>query len=69
MDGLRLSCLEQNSLAILNKAVSEHDPSHVFGLMSGGHDSLCACHIASRHSAFTGIIPVSYTHLTLPTKA
>jgi hypothetical protein len=28
------------ALWMLNEAISEHRPSHVFGLFSGGHDSL-----------------------------
>jgi 3'-phosphoadenosine 5'-phosphosulfate sulfotransferase (PAPS reductase)/FAD synthetase len=55
----RLEFIESESLSIMERAVSEHDPSHVFGLMSGGHDSLCACHIASRHPSFTGIIHIN----------
>lgn len=57
----RLDYIEKDALSIVDRAVSEYDPSHVFGLMSGGHDSLCACHIASRHPAFSGIIHINTT--------
>lgn len=43
-------------LGIITEAVEQYNPSHVFGLFSGGHDSLCACHIASRHPSFSGVI-------------
>lgn len=44
---------------IIRQAVDEHQPSHVFGLFSGGHDSLCACHLASRHDEFRGVIHIN----------
>lgn len=28
--------------------------THMFGLFSGGHDSVCSTHVASQHAAFTG---------------
>lgn len=31
---------------ILLAAVEAYNPSHVFGLLSGGNDSACACHVA-----------------------
>jgi len=51
--------IEADALHIVESAVEEHNPTHLFGLMSGGHDSLCACHVASRHPAFSGIIHVN----------
>lgn len=47
------------SLDIIAEAVEEYKPSHVFGLFSGGHDSLCACHIASQHPAFSGCVHIN----------
>lgn len=32
---------------ILLDAVETYGPSHVFGLLSGGNDSACACHVAA----------------------
>lgn len=40
--------------AILDEAVALHRPSHIFGMFSGGHDSLCATHVASQHPLFSG---------------
>ena len=33
---------------IIHLAVAIHSPTHVFGLFSGGHDSLVACHVLSQ---------------------
>ncbi|MBX9583427.1 MAG: hypothetical protein K2X87_24260 [Gemmataceae bacterium] len=44
--------------AILNRAVGEHRPVKVFALFSGGHDSLCAAHVASRTPRFDGCVHV-----------
>jgi 3'-phosphoadenosine 5'-phosphosulfate sulfotransferase (PAPS reductase)/FAD synthetase len=41
---------------IVAEAVDKYQPTHLFGLLSGGHDSLCACHIASQHPAFSGVL-------------
>lgn len=40
-------------LAFLDAAVQKYQPKHVIGLFSGGHDSLVATHVASRHPAFS----------------
>lgn len=32
--------------AILDSAIAEHEPAHIFGLLSGGHDSLTVTHFA-----------------------
>ena len=40
----------------IETAVSTHRAKGVFALFSGGHDSLCATHIASRHPDFRGVI-------------
>lgn len=39
---------------ILEDAIEAHDPSHVFAMFSGGHDSLCATHLTSQLTRFTG---------------
>lgn len=44
---------------IVAEAIETYNPTHVFGLFSGGHDSLCACHIASQHPRFSGVIHVN----------
>lgn len=45
--------------AILDEAISIHKPTHVFGLLSGGHDSLTACHVASGHPFFSGVAHIN----------
>jgi 3'-phosphoadenosine 5'-phosphosulfate sulfotransferase (PAPS reductase)/FAD synthetase len=45
--------------AILHDVIGRHDPSHVFALFSGGHDSLCSTHLASRHPRFTAVVHVN----------
>lgn len=47
------------SLALLDRAVEQFDPIAVYGLFSGGHDSLTACHVASRHPRFTGCVHIN----------
>ena len=45
-------------ISVIEQAVSEYRPSHIFALFSGGHDSLCSTHLASTflHPAFSGVI-------------
>lgn len=43
---------------IVDAAIREWNPNQVFGLFSGGHDSLCACHIASKHPEFSGCVHI-----------
>lgn len=45
---------ERSAPEIIEAAVGEHDPSAIFGCFSGGHDSLCATHLASQHPLFRG---------------
>lgn len=45
--------MTHDPLAFLDVAVQKYRPKHVIGLFSGGHDSLVATHIASRHPAFS----------------
>lgn len=49
------------SRAILSDAVKRHSPRGVVGMFSGGHDSLCATHIASQHAAFRGAAHMNTT--------
>lgn len=44
------------AVAVITQAVEEHNPSHVFALFSGGHDSLTSTSIAARHPAFSGAV-------------
>ena len=48
-----------NGQNLINRAVEEHQPIKLFGLMSGGHDSLCATHLASRHPLFAGVVHIN----------
>lgn len=38
-----------NSHALISRVMREHSPAAWVPLLSGGHDSVCACHIASIH--------------------
>lgn len=49
------------ALAVIDEAVAEHRPSKVFAAFSGGHDSLVAAHIASRHPRFSGAVHINTT--------
>lgn len=46
-------------LEVIDQAVDEHKPSHVFALFSGGHDSLCSTHIAAQHPSFRGAVHIN----------
>jgi len=48
-----------DELAIISRAVDQYLPSHVFALFSGGHDSLCATHLAAQHPSFTGVVHIN----------
>jgi len=43
---------------ILDLAISEHNPSHVFALFSGGHDSLVNTHITMQHPRASAVIHI-----------
>ena len=47
------------AVKIVNEAVDRFRPKAVFGLFSGGHDSLTATYIASLHSAFTAAVHIN----------
>lgn len=49
------------SHAILNQAFAEHAVAAMFGLFSGGHDSLVATHLASQHPRFTAAAHMNTT--------
>jgi 3'-phosphoadenosine 5'-phosphosulfate sulfotransferase (PAPS reductase)/FAD synthetase len=50
---------ERDAWEILSAAIAEHQPSSVWGLYSGGHDSGVALHILSRHPAFSGAVHIA----------
>lgn len=41
------------------EAIERENPSHLFALFSGGHDSLCATHVASQHPRFTAAVHIN----------
>lgn len=43
----------------VNAAIYEHKPIAVFGLFSGGNDSLPATYVASRSKAFTAVVHIN----------
>lgn len=43
-------------LDVIDQAITEHNPSHVFALFSGGHDSLAVTKVASLHARFSGVV-------------
>lgn len=43
-------------LTLIDQAVDEHRPSHVFALFSGGHDSVCALRVAMEHPQFRAAV-------------
>jgi 3'-phosphoadenosine 5'-phosphosulfate sulfotransferase (PAPS reductase)/FAD synthetase len=49
----------QGAIDVLSKAIEEHKPKAVFGLFSGGHDSLTATYVASQHPAFTAAVHIN----------
>lgn len=49
----------QTALKRLDAAIALHKPVAVFGLFSGGHDSVTATKIASLHPAFTAAVHIN----------
>ena len=45
-----------DALNVLNRALVEWEPEHVYALFSGGGDSMVSTHIASQHPAFDGCL-------------
>jgi len=50
---------QQQALACLSGVVDQYKPKAVFGLFSGGHDSLTATYIASLHPRFTAAVHIN----------
>jgi len=48
-----------SGLALIDEAVEKYNPVGVFGLFSGGHDSLCATHLASQHPLFLHAVHIN----------
>lgn len=44
---------------VLDDAIKAHQPTHVFALFSGGHDSVCSTFLASQHPRFSGVVHVN----------
>ena len=45
--------------AVIDQAVDAAKGGPVFGMMSGGHDSLCATYLASCHRNFAGVVHIN----------
>jgi 3'-phosphoadenosine 5'-phosphosulfate sulfotransferase (PAPS reductase)/FAD synthetase len=43
----------------IEAALEGENPVEMFGLFSGGHDSLCSTHLAAQHPRFTGVIHIN----------
>lgn len=44
---------------ILNAAIEQYAPSHVFAMFSGGYDSLVTAHITAQHPRFSGCVHIN----------
>ena len=44
---------------ILDVAIRRHKPVNVFAMFSGGHDSVCAAHVASQRPEFSGCVHIN----------
>lgn len=49
----------KKSHAIMDEAIDRFKPVAVYGLFSGGHDSLTATHIAAQHPRFTAAVHIN----------
>jgi 3'-phosphoadenosine 5'-phosphosulfate sulfotransferase (PAPS reductase)/FAD synthetase len=45
--------------AILDQVIAEHQPSHMFALFSGGHDSLVSTHLTAQHPRFSAVVHIN----------
>lgn len=45
-----------SGLAVIDLAMEMSDSRFMLPLLSGGHDSMCACFVASQHTAFDGAV-------------
>lgn len=57
----RLDAKIAQSMVIIDAAIAEHSPSHIFGLFSGGNDSACSTHLIAQHQRFTRAFRVNTT--------
>lgn len=48
-----------NGLALIDEAIRLYSPIAIYGMFSGGHDSLPAVHIASKHPKFSGVVHIN----------
>jgi 3'-phosphoadenosine 5'-phosphosulfate sulfotransferase (PAPS reductase)/FAD synthetase len=51
-------CIVQ-AYEILDRAIAEFQPTHVFSLFSGGHDSWVMLNIAKTHPQFTAAVHIN----------
>ena len=56
-----LSSAVKEGLDIIDQALAEHHITHVFGMFSGGHDSICSTALLSLHPAFSGAVHINTT--------
>lgn len=56
-----LTAKVEQAHGIVSGAVKRYGPRGIVGMFSGGHDSLCATHIASQHPAFRGAAHMNTT--------
>jgi 3'-phosphoadenosine 5'-phosphosulfate sulfotransferase (PAPS reductase)/FAD synthetase len=49
----------KNALTIIDEAIEKYNPCAILGLFSGGHDSLTATSIASKHPRFTAAVHIN----------
>jgi 3'-phosphoadenosine 5'-phosphosulfate sulfotransferase (PAPS reductase)/FAD synthetase len=49
----------KEALDIIDQAVETHQIKEVWGLFSGGHDSLISTHLASQHPLFKGVLHIN----------
>lgn len=45
--------------AVIDAAAAEHEPSHLFALFSGGHDSLTSTALAAEHPRFAAAVHIN----------
>lgn len=58
-DSLDAATLVCRAVSRIEDAIREHRPSAIFGLFSGGHDSLTCTHIASLVPGFTAAVHIN----------
>ena len=51
--------LEAKALGVLDQSMTRYEPSHLFAMFSGGHDSLTATRIASKHPNFSAAVHIN----------